>query len=254
MGEDDRLGNSGDTDENRVDKQTEDARADTSGNNRGHDSTQMEQRGQAKSDAKGKKVVKDPPDSTGPVSKTDLDTRLISDYIRQNHGIPLESLSIHLIPVNPTVLCRAVDVSTLKHLSVLNVGPQRNLWTMLQKYAYPGRLTSIHTDNVTPSFLSFVNSLDKVTELFMFERSSRSNFKASAPKTTMRIEGIRSQILKKHVKHLRRLVIRNDENDDWALNWRSVRLLTKSGSNLIELFVGSRSKCFVGSFYPSSQV
>lgn len=199
-------------------------------------------------DTKGKEAVREQPDAVEPVaggSKRGLDGQSIQDYIRQTHGIPLESLSIHLIPVKPTVLCRAVDVSGLRHLSLLNVGPQRHLWTMLQKIKYPSRLTSIHTDNVTPAFLSFVNSLDEVTELFMIERSSRAKVEPFASKTSVKIEDIRKQILKKHMKHLRRLMIRNDEDSGWALSRQSVRFLTNAGTNLIELAVGLQSGTFV---------
>lgn len=202
---------------------------------------------QISSDTKGKKTTRDLPNSVNSIEgepKHEVASQSIEDYIRKTHGIPLESLSIHLIPVKPAVLCSAVDISILKHLSLLNVGPQRNIWTMFQKIPNC-QLTSIYTDDVTQTFLSFVNGLDKVTELFLIERSGQSAVQPFAPKTTVKIEDIRQQILKKHMKNLRRLVIRNDEDSSWALNSKSVRCLTKSGSNLIELSVGLKSSGFV---------
>ncbi|KAL1998910.1 hypothetical protein VTN02DRAFT_5396 [Thermoascus thermophilus] len=201
---------------------------------------------------KGKKAVRDPPGLVEN-SKQDRKARsgeeVVKDYLRQNHGISLESLSIHLIPVRASVLCRAIDVCSLKHISLLNVGPQRSFWAMLTKIQKTSslKLTSIHTDNVTLSFLEFLNGLDELTELFMFERSSRSKVESFAAKTSVTIEDIRKQVLKKHCGHLTRLVIRNNEGPNWALNRRSVLLITKFGSKLVELAVGLSSSNFVSS-------
>lgn len=201
---------------------------------------------------KGKKAVRDPPGMIEN-SKQDRKARsgeeVVKDYLRQNHGISLESLSIHLIPVKASVLCRAIDVCSLKHISLLNVGPQRNFWAMLTKLQKTSslKLTSIHTDNVTLSFLEFLNGLDELTELFMFERSGRSKVESFAAKTSVTIEDIRKQVLKKHCGHLTRLVIRNDEGPNWALNRKSVLLITQFGSKLVELAVGLSSSNFVSS-------
>jgi len=199
---------------------------------------------------KGKEAVREPPGMTEN-AKQDRKSRssdeVVQDYLRQNHGISLESLSIHLIPVKASVLFRAIDVCSLKHISLLNVGPQRNFWAMLTKLqkTNPLKLTSIHTDNVTPTLLTFLNDLDELTELFMFERSSRSKVESFAAKTSVTIEDIRKQVLKKHSRHLTRLVIRNDEDFSWALNRKSVLLITQFGSKLTELAVGLGSSNFV---------
>lgn len=171
----------------------------------------------------------------------------LEEYIRSTHGIPLDSLSLHLIPVKATVLCRAVDAFALKHLSLLNVGPQRILWAMLARLHQirPLQLTSIHTDNVTPSFLSFVNGLDRVTELFLFECSNKTRVEPFAAKTTVKIEEIRQQVLTKHIKSMQRLVIRNDDDSNWALNAPAARLIAVHGSNLIELAVGLNTSSYV---------
>lgn len=176
--------------------------------------------------------------------------RAIQEYIRQNHGIALESLSIYLIPVRASVLSRAVDISALKHISLLNVGPQRAFWAMATKLqkTTPFQLTSVHTDNVTPSALVFLNGLDQLTELFLTERSSRSKVEPLAPKTLVSIDDIKTQILRKHLEHLERLVIRNDDDSSWALNKDSVRLVTKYGRNLKELGITLGSTNFVSSF------
>lgn len=171
----------------------------------------------------------------------------IQEYIRVHHGISLESLSIHLIPVKPSILCRAIDMYSLKHISLLNVGPQRSFWAMLSKLhkITPLRVESVHSDNVTPSFLEFLNGLDRIKELIMCERSSRSSVESLAPKSSVTITDIRKQVLKKHSKYLEWLMIRNDEDSNWALDKESVKLLTKYGSRLKELVVGVDTTNFV---------
>ncbi|KLJ08112.1 hypothetical protein EMPG_16455 [Blastomyces silverae] len=170
----------------------------------------------------------------------------IQAYIRLHHGIPVESLSIYLIPVKPSILCRAINLSALKHLCLLNVGPQRPFWAMLTKLhkTTPLQLTSIHTDNVTPSFLAFLNGLNYLEELFMVERNSRSKVESFAPKTEVVIEDIKKQVLAKHVTHLKRLMIRNDNDSSWALNKESVMLIGRRGSAIKELVVALNSPNF----------
>ncbi|QSS65216.1 F-box domain-containing protein, partial [Histoplasma capsulatum] len=209
------------------------------------------------SSSKGKQPVKVSDDSwmTGvPTSVAHPDTGAMEDtedaiqaYIRLHHGIPVESLSIYLIPVKPSVLCRAVNLSSLRHLSLLNVGPQRPFWSMLSKLqrSTPLQLVSIHTDNVTPSFLAFLNGLSYLEELFMVERIARSKVESLAPRTQVVIEDIQKQVLAKHAKHLKRLMIRNDEDSTWALNRESVALICKRGFALKELVVAMASPNFV---------
>ncbi|EEH50610.2 uncharacterized protein PADG_06689 [Paracoccidioides brasiliensis Pb18] len=170
----------------------------------------------------------------------------IHEYIRLHHGISLENLSIYLIPVKPSVLCRAVNISSLKHISLMNVGPQRPFWAMLSKLHKTTALqiTSVHTDNVTQSFLTFLNGLEYLEELIMVERSSRSKVESFAPKTVVVIDDIRRQVLVKHIKHLKRLMIRNDDLVHWCLNRESAVLIGKRGAKLRELVVGMNSSNF----------
>ncbi|KAL1962550.1 hypothetical protein VTN77DRAFT_9425 [Rasamsonia byssochlamydoides] len=168
----------------------------------------------------------------------------IQQYLRAHHGLPLESLSIYLIPVKANILVKAVDVTSLKHLSLLNVGPQSHFWATLAKLALPLSLTSIHTDNVTHSFLHFLDGHRGLRELFLFERSRKSKLASGTPRTTVGIEHIRRQVLKRHVGNLRRLVIRNDDNDGWVLNLKSILTLVKLGVNLEELMIGLNSVNF----------
>ncbi|PGH28134.1 hypothetical protein AJ80_00024 [Polytolypa hystricis UAMH7299] len=205
---------------------------------------------------KGKKPARDAEPSTSNIQEFSESSRsgtdeesgdhAIQEYIRLHHGIPLESLSIYLIPVKPSILCRAINICSLKHVSLMNVGPQRAFWAMLGKLhqTTPLQLTSIQTDNVTPSFLSFLSELDYMEDLFLIERSSRSKVEPLTPKTTVTIDDIRKQVLSKHTRSLRRLMIRNDNDNSWALSKESVNILAGHGSRLTELVVALDSSNF----------
>ncbi|RAL16743.1 uncharacterized protein BO97DRAFT_410276 [Aspergillus homomorphus CBS 101889] len=172
---------------------------------------------------------------------TSAERKSHEDYVRAKHGMTLQNLSIHLIPVNPCVLEAAVDLVSLKHLSLLNVGSQTSTWKLLQdcNEVQPLQLESIHTDHVTETFLGLVSTLNRVTELFLFERSSQAFHAPGFHETSLvGISEIRHDILQHHIKHLRRLVIRNDEQKKWAMDPATVCLVCTRGVNLIELSVG----------------
>ena len=202
---------------------------------------------------KGKRAIR-PADSSidGQQSEdcTITAERKIHEYVRAHHGLPLEKLSIYLIPVKPSVLCRAINIWALKHVSLLDVGPQRAFWATLSKLHESNSLqiSSIHTDNVSPEFLDFVNSLDCVTELFLFERSTRATVKPSAPKSTVSIGDITKKALNKHIGHLERLIIRNDDDKTWTLNRASAIGIARGGCKLKELVVGMKTLTFVSNF------
>ncbi|QVM08196.1 hypothetical protein D8B26_002889 [Coccidioides posadasii str. Silveira] len=163
----------------------------------------------------------------------------VQEYIRLNHGIALEELSIQLIPLKASVICRAVNVWSLKHISLLNVGPQRAFWAMLTALhtSNPLQITSIHTDNVTQALLTFLGTLPYVEDLFLIERSTSAQSDPPASKSAVRIEDIREIVLRKHIKHLKRLMIRNDVDSSWNLDRRSVLYITRMGLQLVELLV-----------------
>ena len=217
--------------------------------------------------AKGKQAIRDPPNGTLAVSDSNAEPlkasssmlhppRVGSDssvtkYLRLSHGLPLERLAIYLLPVKPSVLLRHIDIYSLKSLTLLNVGPQRTLWATLAKLnrQSPVPLNSIYTDNVTPSFLAFVNTLPEgqLEELFMLEHRPRAKVPQlhGCGKTLVDEEEIRRMILKKHMKNMKRLMIRNDDDDAWALGTAAVRLMARDGGKLRELAV----QCGSGPFH-----
>ncbi|OAA68418.1 F-box domain, Skp2-like protein [Niveomyces insectorum RCEF 264] len=165
--------------------------------------------------------------------------RLISDYVRSTRGLALETLAVHLIPVKASVLSKAIDLRALKTITLLNVGPQAPVWTLLAKEnkLSPLPLRTIFTDNVSNAFLHFVAQLDEVRNLYMLERDSVYRPESFASKTTATIDHIRRLVLRKHAPHLRRLMIQNQDNNSWDMDEATVDLLSKRAPNLGELSV-----------------
>ncbi|KAK4126657.1 hypothetical protein N657DRAFT_662807 [Parathielavia appendiculata] len=159
------------------------------------------------------------------------------DYLRKTRGIALESLRIYLIPVKASVLSRAVDLRMLRRLTLLNVGIQAPIWALLHKEnkEAPLPLRKIFTDNVSLVFLNFVSSLQEVYELFLLERENKAKPESFAPKTQTTIDQIRKLVFKKHLPHLRRLMIKNLSGTAWDVDEKSILLLCRQGRKLEEL-------------------
>jgi hypothetical protein len=161
----------------------------------------------------------------------------MSEYVRTTRGLALTTLSIYLIPLKASVLSRAVDLNVLQNITLLNVGPQTPFWNLLarENKLSPLPLRNIHTDNVTSPLLALISQLDTVTELFFLERTAKARVESTAAKTTVTMEQIRQQVLKKHAGSLRILMIRNDAGVEWDLNVKTVMLLCKRAKLLEEL-------------------
>lgn len=174
--------------------------------------------------------------------------RQIIEYKRGTRGIGLESLSLHLIPTKASVLGRAIDLRSLKQLTLLNVGNQAPIWSLLAKenklQALP--LTRISTDHVSLSFLHLVAKLDCVRELFMLERNSKYKPESFAPKCRINLEQIRRFALKKHMPTIKYLIIRNCADELWDLDVKTVQLICRQGKQLEELGVLMGIRAVVG--------
>ncbi|KAH8680937.1 hypothetical protein BX600DRAFT_7847 [Xylariales sp. PMI_506] len=165
--------------------------------------------------------------------------RQASDYARGTRGISLQSLSIHLIPVKASVLGRSIDLRTLTRISLLNVGNQAPIWSLMSKEnrLQPLVLRKIFTDNVSTPFLHLVSQLERVEELFMLERSPKYKPESFAPSTTVTLDHIRRAILKKHMHTMERLMIKNQADASWDLDEKTTQLVCKRGKVLEELAV-----------------
>lgn len=170
------------------------------------------------------------------------------DYIRANHGLQLEELSLYLIPLKASILARALDLNILKRLTLLNVGPQEPFWLLLarlQNHSSQISFKSIHTDNVSLPFLEFLKTFEGLDELFILERNPKGDADAGSTKTVVNITTIRKVALRKHIASLKRLLIRNDNDETWDLDAHTIRFLSGKAANLIELAISLNMKHFV---------
>ncbi|KAH6607761.1 hypothetical protein Trco_004074 [Trichoderma cornu-damae] len=162
------------------------------------------------------------------------------DYVRSTRGLALTSLSIHLVPVKASVLSRSVNLSCLEQLTLLNVGNQAPIWTLLAKEnrLRPLGLRSIFTDNVSNAFLAFASQLEEIHELFLLERSIKSKPESFAPRGSTTMDQIRRLVLKKHIGKLKRLMIKDESTGaNWDCNEKTMVLICTRGRNLEELAV-----------------
>jgi hypothetical protein len=179
-------------------------------------------------------------------------TSASKEYIRSTRGLALEDLSLYLIPIKASVLSKAIDFSVLTRVTLLNVGPQDAFWTLVanENKKTPLPLQCIFSDNVTASFLSCIQGLNKVTDLLMLERNSeKPDVESLAPKTVVSIKEIRRTVLRKHAKHLRRLMIKNEHILDnmWDADAGTTMLLATKASKLEELAISLELRIYVSS-------
>lgn len=170
------------------------------------------------------------------------------DYIRANHGLQLEELSLYLIPLKASILARALDLNVLKRLTLLNVGPQDPFWLLLarlQNHSAQISFKSIHTDSVSFSFLEFLRTFEGLDELFLLERNTKGDADGGSSKTIPNITTIRKAALRKHIGTLKRLLIRNDNDETWDLDAHTIRFLSGKGASLVELAISLNMKHFV---------
>jgi hypothetical protein len=169
--------------------------------------------------------------------KPETSTEKMAEYVRSTRGLRLKSLSIYLIPIKATVLARAIDLSVLHNITLLNVGSQAPFWSLLQKMnkESPLPLRKIFTDNVTTQFLNFATELEEITDLFLLERNPKIREYSFALKTAVTMDAIRKTVLKKHIGNLKRLLIRNENDFMWDCGDVAMKLICKRGRNLEEL-------------------
>ena len=162
----------------------------------------------------------------------------MQEYIRTKHGFNLEELTLYLIPLKPSVIGKALDLSRLKKLTLLSVGPQGGFWSYVakvQKEAVSSiHLSYIHTDDVSLAFLNCMAQLSGLRDLFMMRRSSKESDPSSLS-PPVNISDIRLLALRRHAATLERLMVMNNEDDTWDLDSKTLRLLTAKGTLLKEL-------------------
>lgn len=173
------------------------------------------------------------------------------DYIRATHGLQLEELSLYLIPLKASILARALDLNILKRITLLSVGSQDPFWILLGKLQNRSAhisFESIHMDNVSIPFLEFLKTFEGLKELFLLERKTLNDSDGGTSKTAIGITPIRKIALRKHIKSLKRMQIRNENDDLWDLDANFIRFLSTKGAGLVELAISLNMKHFVSFF------
>ncbi|KAI1207984.1 uncharacterized protein F4807DRAFT_432647 [Annulohypoxylon truncatum] len=162
-----------------------------------------------------------------------------NQYARDTRGIGLHSLSIHLIPIKASILGKAIDLRTLNQVTLLNVGEQKRFWVLMMKEnrLKPLPLRKVFTDDVSLQFLQLVSELECVKEVLMLQRSPKYKPESFAPNPGTNIEQIRKFVLKKHMHSIKRLMIKNQADNSWDLNEKTVQLICRRGKSLEELAV-----------------
>lgn len=167
-------------------------------------------------------------------------------YIRAAHGLQLEELSLEWIPLKASIVARALDLSVLKRVTLLEVGTQDAFWTLLVRLQSSSRniaFNSIHTDNVSVPFLKFLATYKGLKELFMYERNTKQDVEAAAG-TAVGIALIRNRALKIHISTLERVTIRNERAESWDVDPKTLRCLVQ-GTKLTELAFSLNMKTYV---------
>lgn len=191
------------------------------------------------------------------INGSEKSQRSIDEYLRDTRGIALETLSIHLVPVKPSVLSRAIDLKCIKNLTLLNVGNQAPIWTLLSKEnkVSPLALRSVFTDNVSTAFLNCMSQLEELHDLFLLERSAKHKPESFAPRTTVTIDQIRRSVLKKHMHTLKRLMIKDESNSSgWDANQKAMILICSRGVHLEELALSMNIHAVVSFLQPSLDI
>ncbi|KAI1461584.1 hypothetical protein F4805DRAFT_412589 [Annulohypoxylon moriforme] len=162
-----------------------------------------------------------------------------NQYARDTRGISLQSLSIYLIPIKASILGKAIDLRTLTRVTLLNVGEQKRFWVLMMKEnrLKPLPLRKVFTDDVSLQFLQMISELECVKEILMLQRSQKYKPESFAPNPETNIEQIRKFVLKKHMHSIKRLMIKNQADNSWDLNPKTVQLICRRGKVLEELAV-----------------
>ena len=201
-----------------------------------------------KGKGKGKEVETTAQATAGPPETHKTKEEAMQDYVRATHGLQLEEFTLWLVPLKASIVARALDLRVLKQITLLEVGNQAAFWNLLQRLASSIPeigFKTIHTDDVSHSFLSFLSTTSQgVSELYLQKRK-RQNSEPDFTTNPVDIGSILQDGLRKHLKTLTHLMLKNDNDDSWDLDERTVRILGLKGSGLVELAVSMRLKVMV---------
>ena len=172
---------------------------------------------------------------------------IMQEYIRMTHGFSLEEFCLYLVPLKPSILAKALNISCLRKVVFYSVGPQGAFWTMLEKLLDQGSQSALQvicTDDVSNAFVRCVSKLSGLKQLHLMRRSTK-DFDSTTSKAPATIDEIRKLALVKQLPTLESLSIVNYEDDKWDLNGKCLRLLAARGKKLKDLACGMDTTHFV---------
>ena len=172
----------------------------------------------------------------------------MQDYIRVTHGLQLEEIRLHWIPMKASIIGRALDLTVLQRITLLDVGPQDTFWALLVRLtSIDNNITfkSIHTDHVSKAFTKFLVTFEGLEELFMHERNTKNSEMDSDPLVDS--SGLRKMALSNHISTLKRLMIRNERDDSWDVDTKTLQFLALKAKKLTELACSMKMQTYVSS-------
>ena len=170
----------------------------------------------------------------------------MQDYVRVAHGLQLEGIHLHYIPLKASIIGRALDLTVLRRITLLDVGPQDTFWALLVRLTdVNNKITfeRIHTDHASKAFIKFLATFEGLEELFMHERNAKNS--DTDPHLLADISGLRKLALNTHISTLRRIMIRNERDDSWDVDTKTLQFLALKGKKLTELACSMKMQTYV---------
>ncbi|KAL8822233.1 MAG: hypothetical protein Q9191_007030 [Dirinaria sp. TL-2023a] len=174
-----------------------------------------------------------------PISSEDA----MQKYIRATHGLQLEEFALYLIPLKASIVGRALDLTVLKRITLLDVGPQVAFWHLVRRLRRSEPRIGfhmIHSDDVSSALLEFLSTSEGVRELYFHKKKK----KEPEPETTVKVDIklICKLALRKHLDTLTHLMLKNESDDSWDADERIVRMISSRGAGLVEFAVSMKIK------------
>lgn len=194
-----------------------------------------------RSESKGKfKEVQKLDEKEAPISSEDT----MQKYIRAAHGLQLEEFALYLIPLKASILARAVDMTALKRITLLDVGPQVAFWHLLRRLKKNGTRTgfhTIHTDDVSNALLEFISNSEGIKELYLHKKK-KSHAEPEVTGAKVDLHSICRLAIRKHIDTLTHIMLKNEVDDTWHVDEYTSRMLSAHGTGLVEIAVSMRTK------------
>ena len=68
--------------------------------------------------------------------------------MRATHGLQLEELTLNLIPLKASIITRALDLSVLRRITLVDVGKQDAFWSLLHRLCASDSIQGIGFDTI----------------------------------------------------------------------------------------------------------